>query len=220
VPLNKATGSYLPEQLTTRLTSILPRNDAIVTQSIQKPNSEYRINDHLIWVLVSRRTAYGVDDQRQLSSERIKSVVLKLMEGWHLNLRKMVSDQASEPLAVVNILSSTPVSAWQSTDVTLLGDAIHTMTPLQGLGGSTALRDAGLLCAKMIETEAGSKTVFEAIDEYETEMIRYGFDAVRISKRFGDLVLTQNSLLRAGFRFAVWLAAGSPPAIKRYLFRR
>ena len=72
-----------------------------------------------------------------------------------------------------------PVKPWKPSTVTLLGDAIHTMTPLQGLGGSTALRDAGLLCRAIVEADSGGVTPVAAIRRYEHAMIEYGFAAVR-----------------------------------------
>jgi 2-polyprenyl-6-methoxyphenol hydroxylase-like FAD-dependent oxidoreductase len=52
----------------------------------------------------------------------------------------------------------------------LLGDAIHTMTPLQGLGGNTALVDAALLAQQLVEVDRGRLTIAEAIGSYEARM--------------------------------------------------
>ena len=53
------------------------------------------------------------------------------------------------------------------------------MTPLQGLGGSSALRDAGLLCHKLVDIDRGRSPLPPAIREYEngdsfTWVQRYG----------------------------------------------
>jgi 2-polyprenyl-6-methoxyphenol hydroxylase-like FAD-dependent oxidoreductase len=65
--------------------------------------------------------------------------------------------------------------------VTLLGDAIHSMTPYRGIGANIALKDAALLCAKLAEAARGEKPVLTAIAEYEEAMREYGFAAVAAS---------------------------------------
>ena len=92
------------------------------------------------------------------------------------------------------------------------------MTPFQGLGGSTALRDAGLLCRRLIEVARGTTTVVEAIRKYERAMMEYGLRAVRMSARFGRLVVSDAWWLRAGFKAAIRFAT-QVPALKRRIFR-
>ncbi len=60
----------------------------------------------------------------------------------------------------------------------MLGDAIHTMTPGQGVDANTALRDAALLCRELTPTSQGTKPLPAAIADYEAEMIPYGFARV------------------------------------------
>jgi 2-polyprenyl-6-methoxyphenol hydroxylase-like FAD-dependent oxidoreductase len=131
----------------------------------------------------------------------------------------MVTDSDAEQVSAVPVLTSVPIDPWETTSVTLLGDAIHTMTPLQGLGGGTALRDAGLLCHKLVDIDRGSLPLLAAIREYETAMVKYGFDAVRVSRRFADLVMSDNYLLRAAFKAALRVT-NMVPALKRLMFRR
>ena len=52
---------------------------------------------------------------------------------------------------------------WKSSTVTMLGDAIHTMTPGRGVGANTALRDARLLCEQLSRATAGDKTLVQAV---------------------------------------------------------
>ena len=82
----------------------------------------------------------------------------------------------------MNIWTSVPLEPWETTNVTLLGDAIHTMTPGRGVGANTALRDAVNLCRKLIDVRDGRQELIPAVREYEAKMIEYGFDAVLKSR--------------------------------------
>jgi 2-polyprenyl-6-methoxyphenol hydroxylase-like FAD-dependent oxidoreductase len=48
------------------------------------------------------------------------------------------------------------VPAWKNSNVTLVGDAIHTMTPGQGAGANTSLRDAMLLRRALTSVQTGA----------------------------------------------------------------
>jgi hypothetical protein len=55
--------------------------------------------------------------------------------------------------------------------------------PRQGIGANTALRDAQLLCQNLTTARDGTTPLLTAIRDYETQMIGYGFDAVRKSRK-------------------------------------
>ena len=159
MPIGRDNPSRLPHHLLTRLTSIVPPEPTymIVTQSIYGPSARYKdpIGDHLIWVLISSRAAYGDADPKRMDGESIRRLALRLTENWHPLLRNLIAESDTENISAVPVLTSLPVKSWESTNVTLLGDAIHTMTPLQGLGGSTALRDPNLLHRGWLKWTAG-----------------------------------------------------------------
>jgi 2-polyprenyl-6-methoxyphenol hydroxylase-like FAD-dependent oxidoreductase len=77
------------------------------------------------------------------------------------------------------------IVSWPATRVTLLGDAIHAMSPSRGSGANTALRDAALLTSELTAAARGDKSVVQAITEYEQQMRDYGFAAVRASAEPG-----------------------------------
>ena len=119
----------------------------------------------------------------------------------------------------VPLYTSRPVAPWRTTNVTLLGDAIHTMTPLQGLGGNTALRDAAVLCDQLVEADRGRISLHAAIGAYEGAMRRYGFDAVQRSLQVSNAVASTNVFSRLAFG-TVLRAADRWPLLHRALFRR
>jgi 2-polyprenyl-6-methoxyphenol hydroxylase-like FAD-dependent oxidoreductase len=192
----------------------------IVTQSIHGSNAKYidPIGDHLIWVFISSRAAYGNTDPKTTDGESIKRPVLQMIENWHPVLRNLITTSDSNSISAVPVLTSIPVKSWESTKVTLLGDAIHTMTPLQGLGGSSALRDAGLLCRELVELRRGNRAPLTAIMRYENAVINYGFAAVRRSAWFANIVVSDSRLLRGALKIALRLVTRAP-LLKRRLFR-
>jgi 2-polyprenyl-6-methoxyphenol hydroxylase-like FAD-dependent oxidoreductase len=222
LPISRDRRGRLPEHLLTRLTSILPPNGTymIVTQSIYRSEAKYMdpMGDHLIWVLVSSRAPYGDADPKAMDGESIRRLALRMTDNWHPVLRNLIADCDPGRISAVPVLTSIPIEPWESTNITLLGDAIHTMTPLQGLGGSSALRDAGRLCRELVEAHQGICTPTMAIRRYEKAMINYGFAAVRRSAWVGRIVVMDNRLLRVVFKAALRIATGIP-LLKRRMFR-
>ena len=102
---------------------------------------------------------------------------------WHPHLRQLFPLADPSTCFPINIRTSVPVPAWPASNVTLLGDAIHTMTPGRGVGANTALRDAALLCQQLVAVRDGRATIVEAVAAYETKMVDYAFDAVARSRR-------------------------------------
>ncbi|MDX6279160.1 MAG: hypothetical protein QOH03_231, partial [Kribbellaceae bacterium] len=117
-----------------------------------------------------------------LRGEELVKVALEATPDWHPNLRRLFELTDPGTCFPVNIWTSVPLDPWPTTNVTLLGDAIHTMTPGRGVGANTALRDALQLCKKLIEVRDGRAELIPAVSEYEKAMIEYGFDAVLKSR--------------------------------------
>ncbi|RBQ20677.1 hypothetical protein DP939_06220 [Spongiactinospora rosea] len=82
------------------------------------------------------------------------------------------------------------IPPWETTRVTLLGDAAHAMSPAAGAGAGHALRDAAALTAAL--TRGGP--LIPVLRSYEQEMIASGFAAVRASAANGARVLGQAPL--------------------------
>jgi 2-polyprenyl-6-methoxyphenol hydroxylase-like FAD-dependent oxidoreductase len=222
--LDAATREHIPVTFLSRLTSILPPRDSymIVTRSIHQADRDERDGDapdHLIWVWASSRRRYGTVDPRDLDGATIKQRVLDGIGSWHSALRSLVESTPSDAVVAHPILTSDAIERWKPSRVTLLGDAIHTMTPFQGLGGSTALRDAGLLCHKLTEIQQDRSTFTTAIDEYESAMVNYGFAAVRRSARFGDRVVLSPAAGRAFFKTMMRIVNAIPPLKRRMIAR-
>lgn len=141
-------------------------------------------SDYIMW-------GYGAH-RRQLPPEfmdlpgpALHGLVLDRTRSWAPNLRRLFELADPTSCFPLNIRTSEPVDPWPTTNVTLIGDAIHTMTPGLGIGANTALRDARLLGANLV-----SMSTMDAIAGYEREMHSYAWEAVVKSReRFdGDSV--------------------------------
>jgi 2-polyprenyl-6-methoxyphenol hydroxylase-like FAD-dependent oxidoreductase len=143
--------------------------------------------DYLIWGYSARRESYpahiaAADPAGEaLDGRALQRTVLDRIDRWHPGLRRLVAESDSDTVRPVRIRSMEPVRAWQTGTVTLIGDAIHNMTPMAGIGANTALRDADLLCRKLVEADRGRAALLPAIAEYEAAMLDYGFAAVKLS---------------------------------------
>jgi 2-polyprenyl-6-methoxyphenol hydroxylase-like FAD-dependent oxidoreductase len=145
-------------------------------------------------------------------------MVLDQIRGWHPGLSRLVELSPEGTVSRLPIKTSVPVEPWETGPVTLLGDAVHSMTPFRGIGANTALRDAQLLCRNLIGADLiDAVDVRAAVADYEHRMREYGFQAVRASVRSADQFVTENRLARAMTR-GMFAVVGSVPALKRRAF--
>jgi 2-polyprenyl-6-methoxyphenol hydroxylase-like FAD-dependent oxidoreductase len=106
----------------------------------------------------------------------------RLVEGWHTAVRQIIAEADVPATFGVCITSAQPVPPWSGPNVTLLGDAIHTMSPGRGDGANIALKDAQMLVRALRRTASGTAPLASAIRGYEAEMLQYGFQAVADSR--------------------------------------
>jgi 2-polyprenyl-6-methoxyphenol hydroxylase-like FAD-dependent oxidoreductase len=114
-------------------------------------------------------------DVTSIKGAEIQHLVLDLTADWHPDLRKIFALGDPNSSFPLKIRTSEPIPPWPTTNVTLLGDAIHTMTPRRGVGANTALRDARLLARNLIRAGDGEVSLIEAIHSYETTMTGYAW---------------------------------------------
>ena len=161
--------------------------------------------DYLMWAVAGDARAFGVADDRltAMSPAELHALTAGLIKRWHPDLRALHARAAVDETFLVRIRTSPAVPPWPPSRVTVLGDAIHAMSPTRGSGANTALQDAALLCRTLTATAgngartdlAGSGTVragsgaardgsnlIAAIGEYERQMRDYGYAAVAASR--------------------------------------
>lgn len=128
-----------------------------------------------------------------MAPEDLQKVALRLVDGWDPLARAMVENWDVPATFPQPIRTSIPIGPWESSHVTLVGDAIHAMSPAAGAGANTALRDGAALASAL----AGAP-LLEAVAAYEAAMVEYGFAAVRESAENGRRYFGQNPLTAAG----------------------
>ena len=141
--------------------------------------------DYLMWGLTAQRERFPVPDATLLALDGpdLQQVALRMTARWHPTVGALIAQCVLPETFALAIHTAVPIAPWPTTTVTLLGDAIHAMSPAGGSGANTALRDAGLLCRQLIAAARGEAPLLAAVSAYERAMVAYGFDAVRASQR-------------------------------------
>ncbi|WP_211769368.1 FAD-dependent oxidoreductase [Kutzneria sp. CA-103260] len=152
-------------------------------------------SDYLVCVFGARRELFPCSDEELFAMDgpRLRALTLSQVAGWDPALVEIVSAQDPVTIFPVTVRTSVPTAAGRPTAVTLLGDAIHVMSPAIGVGANTALRDACLLRAQLVQA-AGGRSLDVVLRAYEEEMTDYGFDAVRESASRGHSLVGQDPL--------------------------
>ena len=152
---------------------------------------------YLMWAFGARREKLGLGGSaEEITGEPLRAAVLRAMalRSWDETFQKLVRLSDIDTINAIAIRTSVPVSSWPTRRITLLGDAIHAMTPYQGIGANVALKDAQRLCRALTAADRGERPVIDAIRDYEAEMVVYGFRAVRRSLHAMHQSITDNPL--------------------------
>jgi 2-polyprenyl-6-methoxyphenol hydroxylase-like FAD-dependent oxidoreductase len=240
LPLTEATRAWLPIALRSRLNTVFPPRNFLFTAVFDRQQARQAATssiddmiraagldpthlfenehdyDHVYWAFIADRYAYPVDPA-VLDQRGLQRLIGYMTASWHPALHSLITESEQESVMLNPLKSSVPIDPWKTTNVTLLGDAIHSMSPTGGIGGNTALRDASLLAGKLACFQRGELPLLEAINDYEAEMVGYGFAAVREALRNTRLAITTNPMARTAAR--TWFQlCGSVPALKRLTF--
>jgi 2-polyprenyl-6-methoxyphenol hydroxylase-like FAD-dependent oxidoreductase len=212
IPLGPAEADRLPPALRDGFTAVIGGQVGMATGLVrfrQRPEQAAPwlspAGDYLMWAVAGDGRRFGVADERltAMSPAELHALTARLIRSWHPDLRALHARAAVDETFLVRIRTSPPVPPWPPSRVTVLGDAIHAMSPARGSGANTALQDAALLCRMLTGTagngartgRAGSGPVragsgaarnggdlIAAVGEYERQMRDYGYAAVAASR--------------------------------------
>lgn len=116
----------------------------------------------------------------QYRGSNLKTHVQNRIATWGAPLQALVELTDPSTISTVPLRSMPQLPDWAPSNITLLGDAIHNMTPMVGIGANTALRDADELRRALIN---GSAPMAQEVATYETAMREYGNCALALSTR-------------------------------------
>ncbi|KAI7972818.1 hypothetical protein EIK77_003964 [Talaromyces pinophilus] len=141
--------------------------------------------DYVHWGLLFSRDAIPLDDATldETLRSRPAQLALEMTSEWHTSVRSLCELQEQSLTSGMRVYSASPdMEVWApSPRVTLLGDAIHTMSPAGGVGAVAALHDSASL-AEIIRKDRVSET---SIGHYEAKMREFSNLCIRRSFRAG-----------------------------------
>ena len=204
-------GATLPHRLTHDANIVIPSGRGSLFTAVWHPDRQTvapREDSYVLWGYSDAAAAFPAE---VLSGVDLHRLVRDRTSGWAPALRDLIADSDPRTVNAIRIRSAAPVDPWETGPVTVLGDAIHNMTPMAGVGANTALRDADLLRRKLTEVAAGEIDLLPALHTYEQQMLDYGFAAVKQSLRNARQACSTNRLARATFRTTLRTINAIPP---------
>lgn len=226
-PLREETLRLLPDPVRQGFMAVIGRGVGMATGLVRPPQPPGQAaaaiapgirlspaDSYLMWAVTAQRGRFGLpaDELSRLGPQGLHDLSGTMIRSWHPDLRALHALADVGETFLVPIRVSEPVPAWSPSRVTLLGDAIHSMSPARGSGANTALQGAGLLCGLLAEAEPDEASLLAAVGEYERQMVEYGYAAVAASRE----AETENAARGSGLMY--WLyrrlaragAGGSP----------
>jgi 2-polyprenyl-6-methoxyphenol hydroxylase-like FAD-dependent oxidoreductase len=130
----------------------------------------------------------------QLSGYELQQIAADALAAWPAPAARLV--RAGDPTTFfpVHMHTSVPCALDTPQRVTLLGDAIHAMTPTLGRGANLAMRDGALLGRALNAVAAGETKLADALADYERDMLGHGFSVVTEAAHIGEQRMAQNPL--------------------------
>ena len=146
----------------------------------------------------------------------------QLFDGWCAPVNELIQSTPVSSMVRNPVFDRPPVRKWGKGSMTLLGDAIHPLTPNLGQGGCLAIEDAVIVarCLKRYASEAQNGKRVDAIPSAlrRFEALRFSRVATvaRFSRLYGIVGQWENQAL-VGLRG--WLLSTVPTSLVQRLLR-
>ncbi len=230
--LDDENRSWLPETLQHGMTTVLSDGPAFLFTAAYEPpadaaailaratgGTDAEIGRSYVLAALVLDAGHLPEDMERLTTEAIADRADQISRDWHPALRRLLAEADPASRRAIRFRSAPPLQTWTSDEpVTLLGDAVHSMPPVGGLGANTALRDAHLLGRRLREAANTGAPPRSVILGYEAELRRYSTQAMT------SAATMRRQGLRRGLSYqasAAWLRlCARAPWLKRRTFER
>lgn len=174
---------------------------------------------YLMWALSAKREKFGLREAEWEDGGALTAAAARAMSGWSRYFRELVGLADPTTISCLPIRTSVPIAPWRTERITLLGDAIHSMTPYRGIGANVAIKDAARLKRALLAAHHCERDLLEAIHDYEAGMREYGFRAVRNSLKAMHQTVSDSRPALMFSRLTMRVVDALPP-MKRLMARR
>ncbi|TDD62209.1 FAD-dependent monooxygenase [Kribbella antibiotica] len=215
--LTAETEDWLPGALTSSKNMILPPRDFLFTSVFRRRDRQDTTDtDYVMWAYVAHRSTLtaGLTGPR---GPILRDHVQARMTGWDPQLVRLVGDSDPDTIERFDFTAGRRIGPWETSQVTLLGDALHPMPPVGGLGGNAALQDARVLCEALTAVDRGERPLFEALSVAEETIRSHGFGAAAEALRYTKLASSRSRALRRTAR-TFFRVCGLVPPLRKAIF--
>jgi 2-polyprenyl-6-methoxyphenol hydroxylase-like FAD-dependent oxidoreductase len=197
-PLTPELESRLSSNAMTGLTLVQDRSGdetrplSLLLEPIRFQDNEYRSelpDDYVYWVLFGRQESYApADDSTLLKLEpgQAGQLAQSTTSHWHKSFQALFELQDFHGASMIRLASALPqIPQWPANPlITLIGDAIHPMSPTAVVGAVSAIRDAANLSQLIAENDVN----VGSIGKYEASMRIYAGEAISKSLLGGKMM--------------------------------
>lgn len=142
-------------------------------------------DDYLYWAFIGprERLCPAQTEGSRVNAETLNTTLARLTNGWHPALQKIMNQNDPSVLSILPVRSGRPDIEWAPGPITLLGDAVHAMSPAGGIGANMALKDAHEFASTLTEVNTMRRTLVDVMTQYERSMRKRALDAIEVSGR-------------------------------------
>jgi len=158
------------------------------------PSIAQRPQDDYVVCIVGGRHEHFPPGLKQCSGAELQEIAATMIADWPGRGADLIRAGDAAAFFLVEMYTSVPCRLPDPDRVTLLGDAIHAMTPTLGRGANLAMRDGALLGRALRSGASGKLPIAEALANFEGPMLDYGFVVVREAAELGQQRMNQNPL--------------------------
>jgi 2-polyprenyl-6-methoxyphenol hydroxylase-like FAD-dependent oxidoreductase len=164
--------------------------------------------NYILWAFITHKNEF--EQGLKNPGADVLNLVLNKIEAWHPDIKKLIKEANHQSVALIPLKVMLPIKNWKVTNVTILGDAVHNMPPLYGMGANMALHDAVILSAQLNRSANGECSLSEALHLYQEKMLKDGFKALNTSMTYTKQAISNNILQRIISRAWFKLCAAIP----------